>query len=390
MRYFDHNATSPACAEALHAWTEAVSRFPGNPSSPHRLGARAARALDEARERVAAVLGARAEDVVWTSGATEANNAVLYDVATSGPGETWWSAVEHPCVVAAAKRWLPGRHRWIPVTPEGVLDLDWMTRCWDEGTRPALVGVMAANNETGVLQPWREALAWCRERGVRFHCDAAQWLGKLPGAGLGAADFLVGCAHKFGGVPGVGFLVCPAGTRPLLVGGPQEEGRRAGTENVAGAVACAAALEARERALREQGPTLRAVARDRFEATLRAAVPGIRFLGAGAPRLWNTSAFLMPVVDCRRRWVVRLDKLGFAVSTGSACASGQEKPSHVLAAMGVDGAGERMLRASGGWETEAGDWQALGQTLADVAREWGVSEAAPSGPPADRPPGTGP
>jgi cysteine desulfurase len=156
------------------------------------------------------------------------------------------------------------------------------------------------------------------------------------------------------------------------VGGSQEDGRRAGTANVAGAVACAAALRYREECIAKNPPQNRATLRDRFEQRLAMDIPGITVPGQSSPRLWNTSAIVMPEVDCRRRWVVRLDRLGFAVSTGSACASGREKPSHVLAAMGVS-VGDRMVRVSGGWETLEEDWDALAAAFLSVAEEFGCA-----------------
>ena len=354
MLYFDHNATSPLLPAAREAWLEAAERFIGNPSSPHRLGARAEAALAQAREKLAGWLECAAEEIVWTSGATEANNAVLHHAAQSGEGEVWISSVEHPCVRAAAQRYFPKRTRHIPVTPDGVADAAWLAEALRHSV-PALVGVMAANNETGVLQPWREIAARCREHAVPFFCDAAQWIGRVPAAGLGACDFVSGCAHKFGGPQGVGFLKVPAGFRPLLVGGPQEEGRRAGTENVAGILAMIAALETRE------SLSAPLALRADFETALHRVLPEARILGENAERLWNTVSVIMPeVADCRQRWVVKLDKLGFAVSTGSACASGKEQPSHVLSAMGLapEAAG-RVLRFSSGWETRADDWDAL-------------------------------
>lgn len=240
--------------------------------------------------------------------------------------------------------------------------------------KPQLVALMAANNETGVLQPWREALAECRANGVRYFCDAAQWIGRLPAAGLGDCDFVSGCAHKFGGPQGVGFLKCPANFPPLLHGGPQEDGRRAGTENVAGVLAMVAALEEREAAIRSGALEDRLEWRAEFESGFVVALPGARVLGAGGERLWNTVSVVMPEVpDCRRRSVVVMDRLGFAVSTGSACASGKEKPSHVLTAMGVppEDAG-RALRFSAGWGTTRKDWRALLDGVKTAARELGV------------------
>jgi len=379
MNYFDHNATTPLSASAREAWLRASAEFIGNPSSPHRLGSRAERALSAAREELAAILGCDAPDLVWTSGATEANNLVLHQMALTMPAgaEVWIAALEHPCVLEAARKWLPGRHRLMPVTPSGVVDLAWLQGELGKA-RPALVAVMAANNETGILQPWREVLALCRGAGVPFFCDAAQWLGKLPAGGLGGCDFLSGCAHKFGGPRGIGFLKCPAKgpVQPLIVGGPQEEGRRAGTENVAGALALVAALREREAALARGEHRAGAAAREAFETGMLQALPGSAVVGAGQARLWNTVSALMPEADCQQRWVVKLDKAGFAVSTGSACSSGKEVPSHVLTAMGYGAADAgRVLRFSSGWETGAESWNDLLDALTRVHAEMKVMAA---------------
>lgn len=373
MIYFDHNATAPLHPAARDAWLAATEKFIANPSSPHRLGGRAEKALADAREQLAGFLGCAASDIVWTSGATEANNAVLHHFASrsDGAGEVWLSAVEHPCLRDAAERYFPKRHRLIPVPRSGVVDMSWLRREIVR-KRPELVAVMAANNETGVLQPWREVLTICREHGVPCFCDAAQWLGKRPARGLGEMDFVSGCAHKFGGPVGVGFLKCPAKGRmhPLLVGGPQEEGRRAGTENVAGVLAMLAALVARERLLATDSEQERLLWRTAFETMLSEQLPGTEVVGAGQPRLWNTVCALMPEADCQSRLVVKLDKFGFAVSTGSACASGKEAPSHVMTAMGFT-AGEagRVLRFSSGWETTEADWQSLIGALRKVSEQ---------------------
>jgi cysteine desulfurase len=357
--YFDHNATSPLCAPAREAWLDATERFIGNPSSPHRLGARAEAALEEARAMLAGWLGCKADEIVWTSGATESVNTAIHHTARASEREAWVSAIEHPCVLSAAEHHFGGRLRTIPVNKQGVLDLAWLDAALAT-SRPALIAVMAANNETGVLQPWREVLALCKEREVPLLCDAAQWVGKMPAQGLGGCDFVSGCAHKFGGPQGVGFLKTSARLKPLLFGGLQEEGRRAGTENVASILSMVAALEAREAAMC-QSLGAKQDLRPNFEREVRLQVSGARIVGSGAERLWNTCTVIMPEVgDCRHRWVVKLDKLGFAVSTGSACASGKEAPSHVLAAMGVSAAdSSRVLRFSSGWETTMSDWGAL-------------------------------
>jgi cysteine desulfurase len=373
MVYFDHNATTPLSARARAAWLDAVERFPGNPSSPHRLGARAEAALNGARERLARMLGCAAPDLVWTSGASESANTVFHHCARrlDAAAEVWISAVEHPCVLEAARHFFGARLRLLPVTRGGVADLDWLAAALRR-QRPGLVALLAANNETGVLQPWREAARLCRQHGVPFFCDAVQWIGKLPAHGLGECDFVSGSAHKFGGPKGVGFLKCPAGglIEPLIRGGPQEDRRRAGTENVPGVLALLAALEERETALAAGGAEARAAWRDEFERALPARLPGASLVGAGQPRLWNTVSALMPDTDCRQRWVVKLDKAGYAVSTGSACSSGQESPSHVLLAMGYspEEAG-RVLRFSSGWETPREHWHELLAALVKVHAE---------------------
>ena len=371
MLYFDHNATTPLLPEAKRAWLEAVDSLVGNPSSPHRLGARADAALESARERLAAMLGCSAGDIVWTSGATESNNAILGHLAamaTGRPEEMLVGAIEHPSVLAPARRHFASKVGTIPVDGRGVISLDWLEEALG-GRRVRAVAVMAANNETGVLQPWREVAALCRSRGVPFLCDATQWIGKLPASGLGACDFVSGSAHKFGGPRGVGFLKCPSRSAlaPLLSGGKQEDGRRAGTENVAGVLAMLAALEARESLLARGAQRERLGWREEFEQSLTGELAGSSIVGAGAERLWNTVSAMMPETDCRQRWVVKLDKAGFAVSTGSACASGREEPSHVLAAMGLEpGEAGRVLRFSSGWESTREDWQRLLAGLREV------------------------
>lgn len=368
MLYFDHNATHPLSRVAREAWLDATERYIGNPSSPHRIGARADAALAQAREKVAGWLGCDPGDLVWTSGATEANNAVLHHAARAGDGEAWISAIEHPCVIEAARRYFGERLIFIPVTRDGVVEVAWLAKALRSKV-PSLVGLMAANNETGVLQPWREVAALCREHGAPFFCDAAQWIGRLPAAGLGECEFVSGCAHKFGGPQGVGFLKAPRPFHPLIVGGAQEEGRRAGTENVAGVLAMTAALGEREAALTPERIAQHLEIRQDFEKRLFANPPGMELVGGAVERLWNTVSAVMPEVpDCRQRWVVKLDRLGFAVSTGSACASGKEQTSHVLAAMEKEGA-SRVLRFSGGWESSAADWSALAQGIEQALKE---------------------
>ena len=367
--YFDHNATSPICGVARDAWLAACERFPANPASPHRLGTRAEAALESARQSAAEFLECSPLDIVWTSGATEANNALFHHASIDAPGPVWVSAIEHPSVLEAARTFCGGRVNLIPVTSNGVVDLNWISENLNR-TRPALIAVMAANNETGVLQPWKEALQLCRVREVPFACDAAQWIGKMPAAGLGHCDFVTGCAHKFGGPIGIGFMKVPLNFRPFILGGSQEDGRRAGTQNVAATLSMIAAWQLREQQIATREHNIRERWRNRFIERVQKELPEFEVLGANVPRLWNTVSALMPEMeDCRRRWVVRLDKAGFAVSTGSACASGKEKPSHVATAMGLGpDRSDRLLRFSAGWESTREDWDALTQTVIEVCR----------------------
>jgi cysteine desulfurase len=369
MVYFDHNATTPLSTAARQAWLHACDAFSGNPSSPHRIGSRADAALQDARQRLSEILGCDPYHIVWTSGATESNNTMMAHFARNTPtsAEVLISAVEHPCVMQAAMYYFGKRCRQIPVDPSGVVDLNWLAEELAH-KRPSLVAVMAANNETGVLQPWRELLAMCRQWSVPFFSDAVQWIGKLPAKGLGDCDFMSGSAHKFGGPKGAGFLKCTGGLSQLFYGGPQEEGRRAGTENVPGILSMVAALEEREERLKSDEQIVRVIWREAFERELLRVLNDCEIVGGPAERLWNTVSVVMPKVDCRQRWVVKLDKAGFAVSTGSACSSGKEQPSHVLAAMGYDAArASRVIRISSGWDTDESDWRRMLEGIKKVA-----------------------
>jgi cysteine desulfurase len=373
MIYFDYNATAPVMREAREAWLDVTEKIGGNPSSMHQFGARANSALTEAREKLAAFLGCHPAEIIWTSGATEANNMVMHHFAKTldAKSEVWISAIEHPCVNDSAEYYFGKRAKKIPVTHDGVIDLDWLTAELSDA-RPGLVGVMAANNETGVIQPWREILSICQSYEVPFFTDAVQWLGKMSAKDLGECDFVSGAAHKFGGPRGVGFLKAPKKIKiaPLLFGGKQERGSRAGTENVPTICAMLAALEIREKQIARNENTLRGVWRDNFERELLRALPGTIIIGANVPRLWNTTSAILPEGDRRHQWVVLLDKAGFAVSTGSACTTGKEEPSHVLAAMGFKTAQAiRAVRFSAGWETTEADWDALAKTLMKIYGE---------------------
>ncbi len=373
MIYFDYNATAPVMREAREAWLEVTEKIGGNPSSMHQFGSKAAVLLADAREKLAAYLGCHPLDLVWTSGATEANNMVMHHFAKKlGPaGEVWISAIEHPCVFDSAQHYFGKRAKLIPVTHEGVIDMDWLTTELAD-SRPGLVAIMAANNETGIIQPWREARAICHQYKVPFFTDAVQFIGKMPMTGLGECDFVSGAAHKFGGPRGVGFLKIPhrSAITPLLHGGKQEGGRRAGTENVATIASMMSALDVREKQIARSEHLLRKLWRDNFEAQFLRALPGATIIGQNQPRLWNTVSALMPDGDRKLQWVIRLDKAGFAVSTGSACTTGKEEPSHVLSAMGYKSThAVRAVRMSAGWETTETEWDALLKAVLKVHAE---------------------
>lgn len=369
--YFDFNATTPLSNAARDAWLRAVDRYWQNPSSLYRDAGMTSQELEGARERLATLLGCEAERIVFTGGATEGNNAIFAGLARRlGPGQrVAISAIEHPSVREAARAWV-GRERVdeLAVTAQGVVEVGTL-EAWlgaHEG-QAALVSVMAANNESGSLQPWRELAARCCTAGVLFHTDAAQWLGKLGAEGFGECDLVTGSAHKFGGPKGVGFLLVPevemAGWR-LLFGGPQEEGRRAGTENFPGVEAMVTALE--ERAVAEGGSAL---GRDTFESRMRAAFPELRVIGAEGERLWNTSLLVMPR-HSNLKWLTRLSQRGFSISTGSACSSGKEGSSVVVRALGAaDEELRRVVRLSGGWQTRVADWVRLAEAFVAVGVE---------------------
>ncbi len=366
--YFDTNATTPMHPAARAAWLETADRHWHNPSSLYKDAGRARQKLEDCREQVADRLGCEAEEIVFLSGATEANNAVMTHAAAAGWERLAVSALEHPSVLEPARHHFGQALLEIPVQTDGTTDLAAMENLLAR-QRPALVSLMAANNETGVIQPWQEALALCRRHNVLFHCDAAQWIGKKPSSGLGACDFVTGSAHKFGGPKGIGFLKVPASGRPLrwLRGGPQEERRRAGTENLPAIAAMTAAWDARESSLTTLKETEWLEARRHFEDEIRQLLPTVEIIAAETPRLWNTVLITVPPPH-NVKWLVRLSALGFAVSTGSACSRGAGA-SEVLRAMGLpEGCQGQVLRLSGSWETTAADWLALARAMASVAQ----------------------
>ncbi len=370
MTYFDHNATAPLLPQAEAAWLAASRDHFANPSSPHQAGARARAELDRCRERVAALLGAAPEEIVFTSGATEGANAVMrHFAAASGGAACLLSPVEHPCVRAAAEVFRKGRVRYFEADCAGRVKAEDVAEHLREA-RPALVAVMAANNETGVLQPWEEVAEACHAAGVAYLCDAVQWVGRLPLRVPAGCTFVVGSAHKFGGPKGVGFLRVPREAEGFvaMVGGEQEGGRRSGTENLPGVAAMAAALD-HTVTLAKNGAETAARGKWRNNFIERLDPMGVKVATGGAPTLWNTVSLIMPHAP-NHRWVNQLSRRGFMVSTGSACATGREGPSHVLSAMGLPPEeARRTLRVSSGWATGEDDWHALANAIAEVAAD---------------------
>lgn len=358
MIYLDYNATAPVHAATIDAVVEAL-KTGGNPSSVHRAGRSARACLEAARARIAKATGARPRDVVFTSGGTEANALAL----TGAAGPLLVSAIEHPSVLAAAPDAVQ-----LTVGADGVIDLAALEQQLAAVGGKPLVSVMAANNETGVIQPLREAARLVHRAGGTVHCDATQLLGKGEATleALGA-DLITVSAHKIGGPAGIGALIMRSGIdiQPLLLGGGQEMGRRAGTEPLALAAGFAAALDAMA-AL--EGWTCRAaLMRDRLEAALLAAAPDALIYGGEAARLPTTTCVGLPGLAAETQ-VMALDLAGIAVSAGSACSSGKVKTSAVLAAMGVSAkaAGEA-LRISLGWGTTEADIDACSAAWTQLA-----------------------
>ena len=379
MHYLDHNATSPLRPESLTAVTHALS-LGGNPSSVHGYGRAARAVMEEARERVAALVGAKAAQVIFTSGATESCHLALFGAAEGALAENeagtapritrvFVSAVEHKAVTASARR-LAERHPWIhvtvlPVTADGVLDLEALRVALREGKGRALVAVMAANNEIGVIQPIAEVSRLVREAGGLLLVDAVPAAGKID-LDSGLCDYMVLSGHKMGAPAGAGALVVADGA-PLtaqLVGGGHQRGLRAGSENLSGIAGFGAAAQSLRDAPGERARI--AHLRDHFETALKAAIPEAVIFGEQAPRLCSTSGFAIPGLDSATA-LMGLDLDGVAMSSGSTCSSGRISVSPVLAAMGVDEAlAACALRASFGWSSTMEDVTAALASLAKL------------------------
>jgi cysteine desulfurase len=359
--YLDWNATAPLRPQVQAALREALA-LAGNASSVHAEGRAARRLVEQAREQVAALVGAQPANVFFTSGGTEANMLALTP-AIETPGEKrprdrlLLSAIEHASVRTAG-RFPPGTFQNIPAMADGRVDLAALAAMLRKASRP-LVSLMLANNETGVVQPVAEAAAIIHAAGGLLHVDAVQGPGRIA-CDIGAlgADLVTLSAHKIGGPKGVGALVRGSEDLhfpdPLIRGGGQERGLRAGTENVAGIAAFGAAAAAAARFQEAEAARMLAL-RDQLEAGLKAISPQAVIFGETAPRLPNTTLFALPGMKAETA-VIGFDLEGVAVSSGAACSSGKVQPSHVLAAMGVSPTLLRgAVRISVGYATEEAD-----------------------------------
>ncbi len=379
MHNCDHNATSPLRPECLPAMTHALA-VGGNPSSIHAAGRAARKVVEDARAEIAALIGGKGAEIIFTGGSTEANNLALagavegalltQDDKAARITRLFVSAIEHSSVLRMAEK-LAERTAGlklsiIPVTGDGVVDTEALRVMLREGKGRTLVAVMAANNETGAIQPVAEILRLCREAGALLLVDAVPAAGKID-LDCSLCDYMTLSAHKIGGPQGVGALVVAEGA-PLtaqMVGGGQQKGLRAGTENLSGIAGFAAAVHSL-RDVEGERARIRHV-RDRFERELKLAIPETVIFAANAPRLLGTSNIALPGIVADTA-LIALDLDGVLASSGSSCSSGKIAPSHVLAAMGVE---EKLagssLRFSFGWNSTPEDADAA---VASLVKLW--------------------
>ena len=375
MHYLDHNATSPLRPESLSAMTHALA-MGGNPSSVHARGRLARAVMEDAREKVAALAGAKADEVIFTSGATEANDLALFGAVEGSLAEEevritriFVTGMEHSSVLYTADR-LAERFPWLrvtrlPVTAEGVVDLEGLRVALREGKGRALVAVMAANNETGVVQPIAQVSRLVREASALLLVDAVPAAGKI-GLDFSLCDYMVLSAHKMGGPQGSGALAVRKGVplQPQLLGGGQQKGLRAGTENLSGAAGFGAAAHALADGEGERARI--GYLRNHFEAALKQAAPEAVIFGVKQERLCSTSCFAIPGLTAETA-LIGLDLDGVMMSSGSTCSSGKVAVSHVLTAMGVEqGIAACALRASFGWSSTMDDVNAAIASLAKL------------------------
>ncbi|MBZ9850329.1 cysteine desulfurase [Mesorhizobium sp. CA14] len=380
--YLDYNASAPLLAEARAAMVAALDA--ANPSSVHTEGRASRRLVEDARRDVARLVNARPEHVVFTSGATEAASTLLGPDWQMGRGairmsHLYVSAADHPCILNGG-RFAAALMTRIGVDRNGIADLDALAAALaahDKAAGLPLVAIHTANNETGVVQPIGRIAEIVKEAGGVLVVDAVQAVGRIPIDMSGPyADYLILSSHKIGGPKGIGAIVAASDLmmpRPLINGGGQEKGHRAGTENVAGIAGFGAAARAALAGLAEMEAIARR--RDEVEAIVTELAPDAEIFGAASPRLANTTFFAIPGIKAETAQIA-FDLAGVALSAGSACSSGKVGPSHVLKAMG-HGDSLGALRVSIGRATAAEDIAAFRAALAGiVARRAGKEEAA--------------
>ena len=372
--YLDHAATTAVSPEVMEEMAPFFTDSYGNPSAVYATGREAHRALDQARKRAAGAIGASPSEIYFTSGGSESDSWALIGTAFANRekgNHLITTRIEHHAVLNTC-RWLEKqgfRVTYLPVDPSGRVRPEEAERAITEDT--ILVSVMAANNEIGTLQPVEEIGRICREKGVLFHTDAVQAMGAIPvDAGAWGADLLSLSAHKFHGPKGTGLLYVRKGTRldPLIHGGSQERGLRAGTENLAGIAGMGKAMELAAAGIPERAERLRTL-RNRLIRGVTESIPGAVLNGDPERRLPGNAHFLFPGID-GEALLLRMDLAGIAVSGGSACTTGSLEPSHVMEALGR---GERearsSLRLSLGEENTEQEIDETVQTLARIVKE---------------------
>jgi cysteine desulfurase len=395
MIYLDYNATTPLCDAAREAMLPYLDRHFGNPSSVHAAGREARAAIDNARDKLAALLRVKPNEIIFTSGGTESCNLAVFGLARSrsqGGGHMISAKIEHHAVLNAIEH-LEKREgfevTWLNVSRDGIIDLDQLAAAVRPETR--LVSIMTANNETGVIQPMREISRICRERGVLLHSDMVQSFGKMPlvipspstslrsaqddiGSLVDAASF---AAHKFYGPKGVGFLFLRSGLsiQPIMFGGAHENERRPGTENVAAIVGMAAAAEWVEQEHEKEQEREKKL-RDELWTRIAQNVPDAKQNGADAPRLANTLNVSLLGIDSEML-LIALDLEGVCASSGSACMVGSVVASHVLLAMGLPMERARAaVRFSLGKWTTADEIKAAGDAVRKIVDRLNTRKSA--------------
>ena len=360
MAYFDHNSTTAPFQEVITTMGDTYQSAWSNPSSPHRAGTQVRARLEQAREAICEYLSVDPKCLTFTSGATEANNTVIgWSSEYFDRGSALISAIEHPSVLEACRYRYGNRLQFIPSNVQGEVEVGKVEELL-KSIRPTFVSLLAAHNETGVIQPWKEVALLCQKYGAWFHCDATQWIGKLEPDGLGICSSFSFSAHKFGGPKGVGGIFAQ---EPIswMHGGGQERESRGGTENYPAIQGMKVAFD--QSLLSPEFYKKLEKDRNQFEEKIKFYLEGVRILGEKAPRLWNTSFLILPEFD-NLSWIAKLDKMGYQLSTGSACSTAREESSGLAKAVGLRLEEERRLvRASGWLETSEDDWLKLADAI---------------------------